>query len=65
MQINQALEAKKAEVQTAITTQVDSISDLTPEQKQKVIDIAFAYARTHAFELPNISGIANHVRSNS
>jgi hypothetical protein len=60
---NTTLEAKTLEVKTAIETEVNAISDLTPEQKATVIDIAIAYARTHGFQLPSISGIVNHVRS--
>jgi glycerate kinase len=60
---NAALEAKVLEVKAAIETEVNAISDLTPEQATAVIDIAVAYTKTHGFQLPNISGIANHVRS--
>ena len=60
---NTALEAAILEAKTAIETEVNAISDLTLEQKAKVIEIAMAYAGNHSYQLPSISGIANHVRS--
>lgn len=62
---NEALEARIAEVNDAIRSQVATLSDLTDEQRTKVKDIAVAYAKSHGYVLPNISGIANHVRSDS
>lgn len=60
---NPALEAKILDVQATTEAEVNAISDLTPEQKAKVIVIAVAYAKNHAYQIPNISGIANHIRS--
>jgi hypothetical protein len=46
----------------AIDEQVGTLLDLTPEQRKQVRDIARAHAKNNDGRLPNLVGVARHVR---
>ena len=48
-----------------IERQVDALLDLTPAQRKQVREIAIAHVKNNQGRLPNIPGIANHVKTNS
>ncbi|HET6145183.1 MAG TPA: hypothetical protein VFE02_16860 [Candidatus Acidoferrales bacterium] len=59
----QPKEQKEAAVE--IDKQLDAIVDLTATQRASVREIALAHAKNNQGRVPNISGIANLVRTSS